>query len=130
MQGELFRISPGCTRPSTTEAEYMAAVEASRKIIWMKEFIGELGIQQEEFQLHSDNQSAIHLAKNVLYHLRTKHIQRRYHWLRERVEEKEFALMKIHMAENGSDMLTKVMSADKLNVCQQRVGLMKHPMPE
>ena len=34
---------------STTEAEYMAAVEADKEVIWMKEFIGELGIQQEEF---------------------------------------------------------------------------------
>ena len=124
MQGELFRISPGCTRPSTTEAEYMAAVEASRKIIWMKEFIGELGIQQEEFQLHSDNQSAIHLAKNVLYHLRTKHIRRRYHWLRERVEENEFTLIKIHTAKNGSDILTNVLSTNELNMCRQRVVLM------
>ena len=124
MQGELFRISPGCTRPSTTEAEYMAAVEASRKIIWMKEFIGELGIQQEEFQLHSDNQSAIHHAKNVLYHLRTKHIRRRYHWVRERVEEKEFTLIKIHTAKNGLDILTNVLSTNKLNMCRQRVVLM------
>ena len=40
---------------STTEAEYMAATEAGKKIIWMKEFIGELGIRQEEFRLHCDN---------------------------------------------------------------------------
>mgnify|MGYP000630292865 CR=1 FL=1 len=50
---------------STTEAEYMAVVEANKEIMWMKEFIGELGIPQEEFQIHCDNQSAIHLAKNV-----------------------------------------------------------------
>ena len=66
---------------STTEAEYMAATEADKEIVWMKEFIGELGIRQEEFRLHCDNQSAIHLAKNAAYHSRTKHIQRRYHWL-------------------------------------------------
>ena len=40
---------------STTKAEYMAAAEANKEIIWMKEFIGELGIRQEEFQLHCDN---------------------------------------------------------------------------
>ena len=62
---------------STTEAEYMAAVEAGHAVIWMKDFIGELGIRQEEFRLHRESQSAIHLAKNAAYHSRTKHIQRR-----------------------------------------------------
>ena len=54
-------------------------------------------------------------AKNAAYHSRTKHIQRRYHWIRERVEDREFALTKIHTAENGSDMLTKVLIPDKLD---------------
>ena len=48
---------------STTKAEYMATTEAGKEIIWMKEFIRELGIQQEEFRLHCDNQSVIHLVK-------------------------------------------------------------------
>ena len=61
---------------STTEAEYMAAVEAGKEILWMKDFIGELGIRQDEYRLFCDSQSAIHLAKNAAYHSRTKHIQR------------------------------------------------------
>ena len=67
---------------STTEAEYMAVVEAGKEILWMKDFIGELGIRQDEYRLFCDSQSAIHLAKNTAYHSRTKHIQRRYHWIR------------------------------------------------
>ena len=64
---------------STTEAEYMAAVEAGKELIWMRNFLTELGMKQKEFLLHCDSQSAIHLAKNAAYHSRTKHIQRRYH---------------------------------------------------
>ena len=64
---------------STTEAEYMAAVEADKELIWMKNFLNELGMNQERFLLHCDNQSVIHLAKNDAYHSRTKHIRRRYH---------------------------------------------------
>ena len=77
----------------------------------------ELGIPQEE--LHSDNQSVIYLGRNAAYNSRTKHIQRRYHWLREKVEEKDFvlSLTKIHMEENGSDMLTKVLMIEKLDAC-------------
>ena len=58
----------------------MAAVEAGKEVLWMKDFIGELGIRQNEYRLYCDSQSAIHLAK-------MKHIQRRYHWIRERVED-------------------------------------------
>ena len=103
---------------STTEAQYMAGAEAGKEIIWMKEFIGELGIQQEEFRLQCDNQSFIHLVNNVAYHSKTKHIQRRYRRLRERIEEKEFSLVKVHTTKNGLDMFTKVLSAEKLNACR------------
>ena len=88
---------------STIEAEYMAVVEAGKELIWMRDFLSELGMKQEKFLLHCDNQSVIHLAKNVADHSHTKHIQRRYHWLGETVEENEFVLAKIHSDENGSD---------------------------
>ena len=61
---------------STTEAEYMVVVEAGKEVIWMKNFIGELGIRQEEFWLNCDSQSSIHLAKRAAYHSKNKHIQR------------------------------------------------------
>ena len=59
---------------STIKAEYMVVVEAKNKLIWMKNFLSELGVKQERFLLHSYNQSDIHLAKNVAYHSCTKHI--------------------------------------------------------
>ena len=40
---------------STTEAEYMSTSKSGKEIIWMKEFIGELGIRQDKFRLHCDN---------------------------------------------------------------------------
>ena len=99
---------------STTEVEYMVAVEAGKELIWMRNFLSELRMKQREFLLLRDNQSAIHLAKNVAYHSWTKHIQRRYHWLREKVEEGEFTLVKIHTDNNESVMLTKNLPMDKL----------------
>ena len=53
-------------------------MEAGKELIWMRDFLSELGMKQEKFLLHCDNQSVIHLAKKVAYHSRTKHIQRRY----------------------------------------------------
>ena len=105
----------------------MAAVEAEKELIWMKNFLNELGMNQERFLLHCDNQSVIHLAKNDAYHSRTKHTRRRYHWLWEKVDDREFALVKIHTDDNGSDMLTKTLPMDKLRVCRQRTGLTDFP---
>ena len=107
----------------TTKAEYIATVEVGKELIWMKNFLSKLGMKQERFLLHCDNQSVIHLAKNVAYHSRTNHIQRRYHWLREKVDDGEFALVKIHTDDNGSDMLTKNLPMDRRGVCRQRTSL-------
>ena len=63
---------------SSTKAEYMATIEAKEELIWI---VIELGMKQDTFLLHCDNQITIHLAKNVAYHSQTKHIQTRYHWL-------------------------------------------------
>ena len=108
---------------STTEAEYMTTVETDTELIWMKNFLSELGMKQEKFLLHCDNQSAIHLAKNAAYHSRTKHIQRRYHWLREKVDDGEFALVNTHTNDNGSDRLTKNLLMDRLRFYRQRTRL-------
>ena len=59
---------------STTEAEYVAAIEASKEMIWLQRFLDELDKKQELGRLYSDNQSAIHLAKNSAFHSKTKHI--------------------------------------------------------
>mgnify|MGYP002776928589 CR=1 FL=1 len=108
---------------STTEAEYMGVVEARKELIWMRSFLSDVGMKQGEFLLHCDSHSATHLAKKAAYHSQTKHIQRMYHWLREKVDEGEFTLVKIHTDDNGSDMLTKNLPMDRLRVCRQKTRL-------
>ena len=60
---------------STIEAEYVAATEASKEMIWLQRFMEELGKKQENNRLYCDSESAIHLAKNSAFHSKTKHIQ-------------------------------------------------------
>ena len=59
---------------STTEAENVATTEASKEIIWLQRFMGELGKEHDMGTLYSDSQSAIHLENNSTFHSRTKHI--------------------------------------------------------
>ena len=72
---------------STTEAEYIAATEAAKEMLWIKRFVQELGLMQDEYVVFCDSQSAMDLSKNTSYHSRTKHIDVRYHWLRVSLEK-------------------------------------------
>ncbi|CAL1360545.1 unnamed protein product [Linum trigynum] len=117
-----------CVALSTTEAEYIAVTEACKEMIWMKKFLNELGFLQEQPQLFCDSQSAIHLAKNASFHARSKHIDVRYHWIRDVLEMKQLQLEKIHTDENGSDMCTKTLPREKFEFCRSAAGIMKSPM--
>nr|GEZ04430.1 retrovirus-related Pol polyprotein from transposon TNT 1-94 [Tanacetum cinerariifolium] len=105
------------TALSTTEAEYMAMTEAVKEAIWLQGLLGELGIKQKFVTMHSDRQSAIHLAKNQVYHARAKHIDVRYHFIREILKEGGVKIQKIHTFKNPADMLTKVVAGIKLTYC-------------
>lgn len=63
----------------TTEADFIAAIEACKELPWIKDFLNELGFHHEKYELFCDNQSAIHLGKNSSFHSRLKHIDVRYH---------------------------------------------------
>ena len=85
----------------------MVVVEAAKEALWLAGLVKELGIQQAGVQLHCDNQSAIFLAKNQIYHARTKHTFVRFHNFKELVSSSGLLLEKIHTFENAADMLTK-----------------------
>jgi hypothetical protein len=67
--------------------------------------------------LYCDSQNVIYLAKNQVYHARTKYIDVRFHKIRELVTTGKLLLEKIHTSENAVDMLTKPVTADKFKHC-------------
>jgi hypothetical protein len=81
---------------STMEVEYVSTTKASKEMIWLQRFMEELGKQKENNRLYCDRESAIHLAKNSNFHLKTKNIQLRYHFIRSILEDGKLKLEKIH----------------------------------
>jgi hypothetical protein len=107
-----------CIVLSTIEAKLIAATEACKELLWMKKFLQELGFKQQQYVLFCDNQNTIHLVKNSSFHSRSKHIDVRYHWIRDTLNDKLLNLEKIHTDDNGSDMLTKALIREKLETCR------------
>ncbi|GKE17155.1 retrotransposon protein, putative, ty1-copia subclass, partial [Tanacetum coccineum] len=98
---------------STTEAEYMAFTKAVKESIWLKGLLIELGVNLRSVVVNCDNQSAIHLSRTAMFHERTKHINVRYHFIREIMESKEIEVGKIGTKDNAVDAFTKVVSGPK-----------------
>lgn len=67
--------------------------------------------------IYSDNQSAIHLSKNPIHHERTKHVDIRYHFVRDKVAEGEIDVKKVPTEDNPADMGTKVVTNTKFKHC-------------
>ncbi|GJS62986.1 retrotransposon protein, putative, ty1-copia subclass, partial [Tanacetum coccineum] len=93
---------------STTEAEYMALTEAVKEAIWLRGLLRELGVELNKVAVNCDNQGAIHLSRNHVFHERTKHINVRYHFIREVLEAKTVEVLKVGTEHNVADALTKV----------------------
>jgi hypothetical protein len=70
---------------STAEAEYISLAHCIREVLFLRQLLGELGYEQSTTQIYEDNQACISMAENPVQHSRTKHIDVRYHFVREKV---------------------------------------------
>lgn len=98
---------------STTEAEFIAVTEA----IWMKGMAISLKADHAVPKVFCDSQSGIHLAKNQVYHERTKHRDVKLHFVREIVAKEEVQLEKISTDDNPADLFTKALPGLKFKHC-------------
>ena len=113
------------TALSTTQAEYMGAVEAGKEISWMRNILSEFGYTvQGPSTLKIDNLSAIEVAKNPEHHGRMKHMDLCHYWLRDQVERLVIKPDPIPTAEQVADMLTKCVPVPKVRFCREQMGVL------
>lgn len=99
-----------CVSISTTESEYVSASEAVKELVWLKRLYDELvPNQRAEASFYMDNVSAIRLVKNPEFHKRTKHIDVRYHFMREKFNDGLFKLEHVSTDEMVADIFTKAL---------------------
>lgn len=99
---------------SSTESEYVAACQAIKEMIWLRELITGLSfVESVKAKFYMDNQSAIRLIKNPVHHKRTKHIDVQYHFIREKFEENLFDLEYVCTDEQIADIFTKALNKNR-----------------
>ncbi|XP_019416448.1 PREDICTED: uncharacterized protein LOC109327748 [Lupinus angustifolius] len=109
---------------STCEAEYIAACNGACQGVWIQALMKELSLSNgEAVEVKVDNQSAINLAKNLVFHGRSKHIETKFHYLRDQVAKGKIKLQHYVTNLQIADVLTKPLKIarfrelrDKMNV--------------
>ncbi|KAI3816802.1 hypothetical protein L1987_16507 [Smallanthus sonchifolius] len=111
---------------STTESEYRAAAMAAQECTWLVQLLEELH-QKVTYQvkLMCDNVSAIKLAKNPVFHARTKHIEVHYHFIREKVLKGEIEMVQVGTKEQVADLFTNGLSSMKLLGFVKEMGIIQ-----
>jgi hypothetical protein len=93
---------------STAEAEYIAIATAVQEVVWINQYLSELGLIDKEVPvIRSDNQAAIQIASNDTLHSRSKHIDIRYHFIRQMIKQNQIKLVYVSTTEQEADINTK-----------------------
>ena len=111
---------------SSCESEYVAAATAACQGIWLARLLAEFGYgEAERVALKVDNKSAISLAKNPVFHERSKHIELKYHFIRDCVETKKIELEFVPTEHQLADMLTKPLGRVHLAELRSSIGMVE-----
>ena len=106
------------------EAEYIAASEAAKEAFWYKKFAAELGvISSDAISLYCNNNGAIALAKEPRFHQKSKHIERRFHLIRDYLEKGYDEVKRVDSTDNVADPLTKPLGQQEIEAHLEKMGL-------
>jgi len=97
---------------------------ATSELIWIKSFLASLGIFHEQpMKLFSDNQAALHIAKNPVLHERTEHIELDCHFVREELVGGFFTLMHMTSQLQPADIFTKALGKRQFQYLKSKLGM-------
>jgi hypothetical protein len=103
---------------STAKAEYISAGSCCAQLLWMKQTLLDYGVKFKEIPLLCDNKSAIKIANNPVQHSRTKHIDIRYHFIRDHVSKGDIKIDGVSTDDQLADIFTKPL--DESQFCKLR----------
>ena len=108
------------------EADYIATSEDAKKVVWIRNFVSELGVVpsvSSHMDFYCDNSGAIGQAKEPRTHRRAKHVLRRYHLIRKIIGRCDVKNCKVHMDHNIDDPLMKPLTQPKHDKHMRSMGI-------
>nr|GEX02967.1 copia protein [Tanacetum cinerariifolium] len=112
-----------CTAISSTKAEYIALSGCCAQILWMRSSLTNYGFQFNKIPLYYDNKSIIALCCNNVQHSRAKHIDVRYHFIKEQVKNGIVELYFVWTKYQLSDSFTKPLPRERFNFLIEKLGM-------
>jgi hypothetical protein len=111
---------------SIAKAEYIASCEACTEVVWLRNLISILFDQVlDSTIIYCDNQSCIRLSEHRVFHERSKHIEIKYYFIRDKVQEGEVKLQYISTDEQTTNILTKPLSRIKFSYLRDEMGIVE-----
>nr|GEV52305.1 hypothetical protein [Tanacetum cinerariifolium] len=111
---------------STTEAEFVAATTCACQVLWLRRMLVYIGLTQEEGTIvNCDNMSTIRLSKNSIMHNRSKHIDVRYYFLRDLVNDGAIELRYCNTLAQVADIMTKPLKVEQFEKLRDMMGMVK-----
>ncbi|MCO5587601.1 hypothetical protein L7F22_041550 [Adiantum nelumboides] len=93
--------------------------------VWLRRLIADLGVRQDTANTkYTDSQSTLAVARNPIFHARTKHIEVHYHYVRERLSAREISLAYVPTQDNLANLFTKALSHEKLEAFRKALALL------
>ena len=109
---------------STTKVEYAAATAAVNQAIWIRKILIDLHMNQmEPTNIYFDNQAAISIANNLVFHGKTKHFKIKLYFLREAHKEEVVTLLYCRTNDQIADVLTKALPKASFEDLQRKLGI-------
>ncbi|KAJ9555154.1 hypothetical protein OSB04_009768 [Centaurea solstitialis] len=109
---------------STTEAEYIAASQCCSQVLWIQNQMQDYGLSFLQTPIYIDNTSAISIVNNPVKHSKTKHIEIKYHFIRDCNEKKLIQVLKVHTDDQYADLFTKAFDVGRFTFLVTGVGMM------
>ncbi|KAJ9548148.1 hypothetical protein OSB04_020691 [Centaurea solstitialis] len=112
-----------CVSLSTAEAEYVAAASCCSQIIWMRTQLRDYGFKFDKIPIYCDSKSAIAISCNPVQHTKTKHIDIRYHFIKDHVEKGTIELYFVNTEFQLADLFTKALDEKRFNFLITKLGM-------
>ncbi|GJT95783.1 retrovirus-related pol polyprotein from transposon TNT 1-94 [Tanacetum coccineum] len=112
-----------CTAMSTAEAEYVSLSACCAQVIWMRTQLLDYGYKYNRIPMYCDSKSAIAISCNPVQHSKTKHIDIRYHFIKEHVEKGTVEIYFVGTEYQLADLFTKALPKERFEYLVHRIGM-------